>query len=36
MSQAFTGNGYIQTIVTGEINAFLQGHRATATPPVDL
>ena len=24
MSQAFTGSGYIQTIVTGEVDAFLQ------------
>lgn len=36
MSQAFTGSGYIQSIVTGEVNAFMEGHRATATPPVDL
>lgn len=36
MSQAFTGSGYIQTIVTGEVNAFAQGHRKAAVPPVDL
>ena len=28
MSQAFTGSGYIQTIVNGEVRAFLQGYRA--------
>jgi len=36
MSQAFTGSGYIQSILTGEVNAFVQGYRATATPAVDL
>lgn len=36
MSQAFTGNGYIQSIVTGEVNTFMQGYRKAATPPVDL
>ncbi|GLI36377.1 ABC transporter permease [Desulforhabdus amnigena] len=36
MSQAFTGSRYIQTIVSGEVNAFLQGHRAAAASPVDL
>lgn len=36
MSQAFTGTGYIQSIVTGEVKAFLEGHRATATLPIDL
>ncbi len=36
MSQAFTGSGYIQSILTGEINAFMQGYRARAAPPVDL
>lgn len=35
MSQAFTGNGYIQAIVLGEINEFLQRHRATAELPVE-
>lgn len=36
MSQAFTGNSYIQQIVTEETNAFVQRYRATATSPVDL
>ncbi|MCW5622120.1 MAG: ABC transporter permease [Burkholderiales bacterium] len=36
MSQAFTGSGYIQSIVAGEVNTFLQGHRAAAAPAVDL
>ncbi|HOG03079.1 MAG TPA: hypothetical protein PLL14_03810, partial [Accumulibacter sp.] len=36
MSQAFTGSGYIQQIVMGEINEFVQRYRGNATPPVDL
>jgi len=36
MSQAFTGNGYIQSIVTGEVNAFMAGHREHPALPVDL
>ncbi len=36
VSQAFTGSGYIQTIVTGEVNAFVQGQRTASTPAVDL
>jgi len=36
MTQAFTGSGYIQSIVAGEVNAFVQGHRAAAAPAVDL
>jgi ABC-2 type transport system permease protein len=36
MSQAFTGNGYIQSIVTSEIDAFMQGHRSAPTSPIDL
>ncbi len=36
MSQAYIGSGYIQTIVTGEVNAFIQRHRMAATLPVDL
>jgi ABC-2 type transport system permease protein len=36
MSQAFTGSGYVQTIVTDETNAFIAGHRAASTPAVDL
>lgn len=36
MSQAFTGNGYIQQIVASEVNEFVQRYRATTTPPVEL
>lgn len=36
MSQSFTGSGYIQSIVSGEVNAFVQGSRTTAIPAVDL
>lgn len=36
MSQAFTGSGYIEAIVTGEVNAFLQRHRAATAAPVEL
>jgi ABC-2 type transport system permease protein len=36
ITQAFTGSGYIQAIVTGEVNAFLQRYRAVDRLPVDL
>jgi ABC-2 type transport system permease protein len=36
MSQAFTGSGYIQTIVTNEVSAFAERYRSSATLPVDL
>jgi ABC-2 type transport system permease protein len=36
MSQAFTGSGYIQQIVAGEVNEFVQRYHSTATPPVGL
>lgn len=36
MSQAFTGSGYIQQIVSGEVTGFAQRYRAHAAPPVDL
>lgn len=36
MSQAFTGSGYIQTIISSEINSFLQGYRSNTVPAVDL
>ena len=36
MSQAFTGSGYIQTIIRGEITSFLQGYRSNTVPAVDL
>ena len=36
MTQAFTGNWYVQTIVNGEVNAFAQRHRLAAALPVNL
>jgi len=36
MTQAFTGSGYIQTIVAGEALAFAQRYRAVAAAPVEL
>ena len=36
VSQAFTGAGYIQTIVATEVAAFVQRYRATPVLPVDL
>lgn len=36
MSQAFTGNSYIQQIASDEINEFVQHYRNTASPPVGL
>jgi ABC-2 type transport system permease protein len=36
MSQAFTGNAYVHTIVTSEVNAFARHHRAAPALPVDL
>lgn len=36
MGQAFTGSGYIQVIVGGEVSTFLQGHRSNTIPTVDL
>jgi len=36
MSQAFTGSGYLQQIVMGEIGEFAQRHRASAVAPVEL
>ena len=36
MTQAFTGSGYIQTIVTDEVRAFAQRYRDIAEPPVGL
>ena len=35
-SQALTGTGYIQTIVTGEVNAFVKRNRDDSRPQVDL
>lgn len=36
MSQAFTGNGYIQQMVNDEVEEFVQRHRGAAALPVDL
>jgi ABC-2 type transport system permease protein len=36
MSQAFTGANYVQTIVLGEVNSYVQHHRANAEPKVAL
>ena len=36
VSQAFTGAGYIQQIVSDEVNEFLQHYRSAAPLPVDL
>lgn len=36
MSQAFTGGGYIQTILSSEIGEFLSRYRGATTVPVDL
>ena len=36
MSQAFTGSGYIQTIVNEEVSEFLTRYRSAAPPPIEL
>jgi ABC-2 type transport system permease protein len=36
MSQAFVGNSYVQQIVMGEVNEFVQHYRAAAPAPVEL
>ncbi|HXX82989.1 MAG TPA: ABC transporter permease, partial [Casimicrobiaceae bacterium] len=36
VGQAFTGSSYIQAIVAGETQAWLQRYRSNPTPPVDL
>ncbi|PKL25285.1 MAG: hypothetical protein CVV46_16475, partial [Spirochaetae bacterium HGW-Spirochaetae-2] len=36
MSQAFTGNWYIQQIVLTEVNEFVQRYRGNAALPVEL
>ncbi len=36
MSQAFTGSGYIQSIVNGEVNSFVERYRAVPNLPVEL
>ncbi len=36
MTQAFNGSGYVQSIVSGEVTAFLQRYRSVASSSVDL
>jgi ABC-2 type transport system permease protein len=36
VGQAFSGSGYVQTIVTGEVQAWLQRYRTNVTSPVDV
>ncbi|WP_072393263.1 ABC transporter permease [Hyphomicrobium sp. CS1GBMeth3] len=36
MTQAFTGGGYVQTIVSSEVSEFLNRYRAETIAPVDL
>lgn len=36
VSQAFTGSGYIQAIVAGQIREFVDRYRADVIPPVDI
>lgn len=36
MMQAFTGSGYIQQVVLGEVQEFMQRYRGAGAPPVDL
>src|SRR5262245_18372250 len=36
VSQAFTGSGYVQSIVRGEVEAFARRYRSDPRPPVDL
>ena len=36
MSQAFSGNAYVQQIVLSEVSEFVQRYRGTTAPPVDL
>lgn len=36
MTQAFTGGGYIQAIVSGEVGEFLNRYRGATNVPIDL
>lgn len=36
VSQAFAGGGYVQSIVSGEVNEFLRHYRSAVPQPVDL
>jgi ABC-2 type transport system permease protein len=36
MTQAFSGGGYVQSIVSSEVSEFLSGHRTNTVLPVEL
>jgi ABC-2 type transport system permease protein len=36
VGQAFSGSGYVQTIVLGEVQAWLQRYRSNFSPPVNI
>ena len=36
VGQAFAGSSYVQTIVMGEVQSWLQRYRSNSRPPVDL
>ena len=36
MTQAFIGSGYIENILTGEVNEFVQGYRGESALPIGL
>lgn len=36
ISQAFSGSGYVQTIVMGEVQSWLQRYRSNFSPPVNI
>lgn len=36
MTQAFIGTSYVRNIFTDEINRFVEGQSATASPPIEL
>lgn len=36
MDQAFSGSSYVEQIITGEVNSFLQQHRSDKALPVEL
>ena len=36
MTQAFTGGGYVQSIVSGQVSEYVDRYRSVPVPPVDL
>jgi ABC-2 type transport system permease protein len=36
MAQAFTGSGYLQQIISGEVDEFARRYRTIAQPPIEL